>query len=443
MKHSRFGLLLLSAAGVWACNADPTESLRETGTRIIADPTVIYLDKGASTSLTVQRVDEQGSQLASTFTATSDNPNVTVVVDTTYLVTTNGSKIQTSERFTVAGSDYVLTAVHVQAGSDTLTVPVSVVPKTTIAATFSNLTPALGEAVTVTAPPGISFDPASTVSFGPAPILPPADVVVATDGLSISFVPPPNLTTAPAIITDVHSVGSPDLTFTNNTTEGITTPAVTTLPGTFSTLTPAGNEVVTLTLTAATGAPGATMDVGGTAGTVLDRPTANTIRLLPAPGSVGLVTLTNGVVLDALPQFALTLTNADTMTVGATVAPLAGTAAAATAPTIGTPANVGDAASTYDSPDFTGSADHFYKVVIPADGDYDFTLDWTVGSDLDMFVCPSPGAIDDTCNFDAATGNQPEATTITLTAGTYWVVAEDFGGDAAGSVIHVTVARGS
>jgi hypothetical protein len=82
-------------------------------------------------------------------------------------------------------------------------------------------------------------------------------------------------------------------------------------------------------------------------------------------------------------------------------------------------------------------------VVIPADGDYDFTLDWSVGSDIDMFVCPSPGDITGDCNFDAATGNKPEATTITLTAGTYWIVAEDFGGDAAGSVIHVTVARGS
>jgi hypothetical protein len=436
MKHSRFGLLLLSAAGVWACNADPTDSFRETGTRLIADPTVIYVDKGASTTLTVQRVDEQGSQLAGTFEATSDNGNVSVVVDTTYLATTNGSKIQTSERFTVTGLDFVQAAIHLQAGSDTLTVPVNVVPKTSIAATFSNLAPALGEIVTLTAPSGITFDPASTVSFGPPPVLQPADVVVSADGSSISFVPPPNLTSAPATITEVHSAGSPDLTFTNTTADGITTPAVTEIPGTLSTLTPGGGQAVTVTFNAASAADGATVDVGGALAIALDRPTANTFRFLAPPGAVGLVTI-NGVLLDAAPQFSLSLTNVDTMTVDSAVTPLAGTATTATAPSALTQPALGESTGFFDAGLFTGAditADgglgaKYYKFVVTDSADYHFVTNWATAADLDAVVC-TDAACSDGGTFAGTGVDQPEDGVLPLGAGTYYLAVVLFDGTA-------------
>jgi hypothetical protein len=436
MKHSRFGLLLLSAAGGWACNADPTDSFRETGTRIIADPTIIYLDKGQSTFLTLQRVDEQGSQLATTFEATPDNPNVTVVRDTTFLATTNGAVIQTSERFAVTAVDYVQTAVHVQGGSDTLTVPVSVVPKTSIAATFSNLTPALGETVTLTAPAGITFDPASTVSFGPAPILPPADVVVAGDGLSISFVPPPNLTSAPATITEVHSVGSPDLTFTNTTADGITTPEVTTIPGTLSTLTPGGGQAVTVTFSGASAADGASVDVGGTLAIALDRPTANTFRFLAPPGAVGLVTI-NGVLLDAAPQFSLSLTNVDTMTVDSAVTPLTGTTSTATAPDALTQPALGESTGFFDGGAFTGAditadggiAAKYYKFTVTESASYHFITNWAGAADLDAEVC-SDAACSDGGVFAGTGVDQPEDGSLVLAPGTYYVVVVLFAGTA-------------
>ena len=63
----------------------------------------------------------------------------------------------------------------------------------------------------------------------------------------------------------------------------------------------------------------------------------------------------------------------------------------------------------------------FYKIVVPAAGDYTITVNWDIGSDIDLFVCGDP--IDDVglsnCAFDAATGNQPESATYSLTAGTY------------------------
>jgi hypothetical protein len=436
MKHSRFGLLLLSAAGVWACNADPTDSFREAGTRIIADPTVIYLNKGQATTLTLQRVDEQGSQLATTFEATPENANVTVVRDTTFLQTTNGAVIQTSERFAVTGVDYVQTAIHVQGGSDTLTVPVSVVPKTTIAATFSTLTPALGETVTLTAPPGITFSPTSTVSFGPEPILPPADVVVSADGLSISFVPPPNLTEAPATITDVLSVGAPDLTFTNATADGITTPEVVLIPGTLSTLTPGGGQAVTVTFTGATAADGAAVDVGGSLAIALDRPTANTFRFLAPPGAVGLVTI-NGVVLDAAPQFSLSLINADTMTVDSAVTPLTGTETPATAPAALTQPALGESTGFFDAGPFTGAditfdegvGAKYYQFTVTEAASYHFITNWAGAADLDAVVCS-----DVTCSDGGAAAgdlvSQPEDGSLELTPGTYYVAVVLFEGEA-------------
>jgi len=66
-------------------------------------------------------------------------------------------------------------------------------------------------------------------------------------------------------------------------------------------------------------------------------------------------------------------------------------------------------------------------------------MDWTSGSDIDMFVCD---ATISTCDGQAATGDQPEVGVYTLTPGTYFVIAEDFAGDAGtASTVSITVAR--
>jgi hypothetical protein len=440
MKHSRFDLiLLLSAAGLWACNSDPTDSFRESGKRIIADPTIIYVDKGESIFLTVQVVDEQGNQIATDFDATSQSSNVGVERDTTFLATTNGSKIKTSERFSVTGVDYVQSSILVQAGSDTLTVPVSVVPKTTIAATFSDTAPPLGAAVTLTAPAGITFDPTSTVSFGPPPVLEPAEVTVSGDGTTITFIPPPNLVSAPATITNVHSVGSPDLTFTNATADGITTAQVSTLPATFSTLTPSGGQLVTVTFSGASAADGATVDVGGAAGTALDRPTPNTFRFLAPPGAVGLVTI-NGVVLDAAPQFALSLINTDTMTVDSAVAEIAGTATTATAPSVLTQPALGESTGFFDTGDFVGAditsdgglGAKYYKFVVTDSSSYHFVTTWVgaaAAPDLDMELC-SDAACSDGGDFLGTGIDLPEDDVRELGPGTYYFAVVLFDGTA-------------
>jgi hypothetical protein len=443
MKHSRFGLiLLLSSGGLLSCNGDPTSSIRDNGpNQIIADPKVIYLDKGETTFLTLQLVDQQGGTLPATFEAVSQNANATVELDTTFLATTNGSHLETGQRFSISGIDYVETSIKVTSGSDTLTVPVSVVPKTTIAATFSDTVPVLGETVTVTAPAGITFSPTSTVTFA-APALPPAEVAVAPDGLSISFVPPPNLTAAPATITDVVSVGSPNLTFTNATATGITTPVVVDLPATIApSFTPAANQAVTVTLNAATSLPPsdttlASVAVGTFPGIVLSR-TPTTISFLPTPDAVGPVTVA-GVFLDALPQFELTLSTPDTMTVGP-VTTIANTGSTGTAPLQFTAPALGNAAAFFDTGVFTGAditgdgglGAQYYKFTVSTAGDYHFITNWAGGADIDAIVCNDAAC--STITFAGSGITQPEDGVVTLAPGTYYFAVVLFAGTAPAS----------
>jgi hypothetical protein len=429
MKHSRFGLVFfLSSGSLLACNGDPTASIRDDNPpKILADPQVVFIDKGAVGTVILQLVDAQGNQLPATFDVTSQSGLATVTRDTTFLETTNGSNLNTRERFVITGVDYVQTGLSVSGGGDTLTIPVHVVPKTTIAATFSNATPALGEVVTLTAPAGISFSPNSTVGFGAnAPA--GADVVVAPDGSTISFVPPPNLTNAAATITNVVSVGSPDLRFTNPTATGITTPEVVNIPGTLSTLTPPGGQPVTITLVGATTNPAGVTVLIGTASAPVTATTSTTVTFLAPPGATGPVTLA-GVLLDPAPQFSLTLVTPDTLTAGTSVPSQGGTGAPGTAPTISVPTTFFDSGTfDYDAPLFgTTFPARLYKFTIATDGDYDITLDWPSGEDLGVYFFEADGTTEAGSSADAGGGGaHPETSTSTFTAGTYFAAVVNF-----------------
>jgi hypothetical protein len=157
MKRSMCGIALLAAAtALWSCNGDPTGSIRDSGQEILADPTSLFLSQGESKFVTVELVDGQGNQLAAEFTPQNVGAGVTVVRDSTFLQTTTGTPIQTSERFVVTGVAPGSTSFDVVSGTTTKTVPVRVIP-TSFAATFSNATPAANEPVTITLPAGYKF----------------------------------------------------------------------------------------------------------------------------------------------------------------------------------------------------------------------------------------------------------------------------------------------
>jgi hypothetical protein len=211
------------------------------------------------------------------------------------------------------------------------------------------------------------------------------------------------------------------------------TPTSTT--ATLSNPAPAMNEPLTVTLPAGYKfgtAPGVT--VGGDVGvTTAVAPDSSSVTVVLPPAATGTVTV-DSVQVDYLPGVNLSLPSDQTVTVGAT--PLAGTASPSSAPAIPLPA-AGGVAATFDIPDFTATIDHFYALNVTEAGDYTVTVDWNIGSDMDVVLCFDAGC--STFDAAAATGNKPESATFTLPAGTSYLLVEDFGGDAAGSTISIVI----
>jgi hypothetical protein len=343
MMHSKCGLLLLFAmAGVVACGGDPTGSFRESDERIVATPSVVFLDQGASVFVIAERQDAQGNQLVADFEPTNVGSGITVERDSTFIETTNGTELKTRERFIVTGLTPSATSFTLKAGALTLDVPVKVTP-TSLAATFSSLTPASNEPVTVTAP-GYHFLSGTTVVVG-------VDTAIVLS----------------------RSQDSTSATF------------------------------------------------------------------LPFPGSTGTVTI-SGVAIDFLPQSPLTLTTPDVLTVGP-VAVLPGTNSPATAPAIGAP-SPGITTALFDSATFAspvcgvanaGVPCQLYKISVPpTDTVFNATLTWPNGTDLGLYVLSADGTADtgQACDAggNASTGGGfVESCTITLTAGDFLLAVVNFG----------------
>jgi hypothetical protein len=194
MKRSMCGIALLAAAtALWSCNGDPTGSIRDSGQKVLTDPTTVFVDQGANKFVTAELVDGQGNQLEVDFTPQNVGAGITVVEDSTFLQTSFGH-IQTQQRFIVTGVSGASTSFDLVSGGASATVPVKVIPASMVL-TFSNPTPAANEAITVSAE-GFTFLPDAFLAFGADTAV---TVSVAEDGSSITILPPPGVTAAPTV----------------------------------------------------------------------------------------------------------------------------------------------------------------------------------------------------------------------------------------------------
>jgi hypothetical protein len=163
MKRSMCGIALLAAAtALWSCNGDPTGSIRDSGQKVLAEPTSVFVSQGATEFVTAELVDGQGNQLEVDFAPQNVGAGITVVEDSTFLQTSTGH-IQTQQRFIVGGVAPGASSFELASGGTTLTIPVRVIP-TSFAATFSNAAPAANEPVTITLPAGYKFVAGAGVS---------------------------------------------------------------------------------------------------------------------------------------------------------------------------------------------------------------------------------------------------------------------------------------
>jgi hypothetical protein len=326
----------------------------------------------------------------------------------------------------------------------------------TVDVAYSTLAPTLGQTVTLTSPdPLISLAVDSLIFPGQIPGREgdPQSIVIAPDSLSLTFVAPPNINGQATVVNFEFPGGYlralPTLDSVVGENIGIT------LPATISDTAPDVSQVVTITAPAGFTFDDTTNVTVGASAAVVTSNTGGTVSIVPLPGSAGVPQI-DGVVPTASPLNRLTMPAENTVIVPSEVPTLAGSEAPATAPTMPVP-GVGELSVLFDNPDMVATIDHFYRIDVPA-GTFSLTLDWNVGGDIDAVICSAPcddpfGAdlVGDVSDeniftpglgaFQGATSAHPEFVTLTLSAGTYFILAEDFGGDAAGTTLTLTLER--
>ena len=70
--------------------------------------------------------------------------------------------------------------------------------------------------------------------------------------------------------------------------------------------------------------------------------------------------------------------------------------------------------------------DDAVTVILPEDGNWDFTLDWSDAADIDLWVADEPF---DNALLTALTSAQPEHTSGNLPAGTYRIWVQNYAAD--------------
>jgi hypothetical protein len=385
----RGSVVLATAIGMGSCSGDPTDSFRGGPSRIVATPASLFITEGQTEGVIVQAQDDQGDPLAVTFDTTY-GAGITVVEDTSFLPT-NGAPIQGQTRYLITANTFLATSFTVSVGEDSLVIPVRLLP-VAFTGTFSNVTPALGDTVTLTAPTGLKFGPETFITF-PGAAGDPVITGISADSTVLSFLPAPTTDTV-ASVAGVQPIYATGVTLdTLQTTTKLTTPAVLDVPAVFSDVTPAQNQLVTVSAPGFKFLPTAGALFGADTAVVFEvAADSSSMTFVAKPGATGIpAPELFGIVLTVLPQVPLKLPATTNVTYAA-LAPVGGTDDPSTAPSIDAPAT-GFSNRFYDQADFVAAVDRFYKVVVTEDGDYDITMDWTTGSDIDMFVCPAPGAI--------------------------------------------------
>jgi hypothetical protein len=283
----------------------------------------VFIDVGETKPVVASLVDDQGNQIAAEYQISDVGSGITVVQDTAFQHTTApGVHIDNSVRFQVTATSIANSSFTINAGGESLVVPVRSTPAT-VDILISNPTPALGDTITLTMPAGALFTDSSEVTFAGGP---PGDIVsISPDRTQLVVVPGPNTAGA---VTVAHTTVSFNeaLDFTITSTGTVTSaPPLTDLGGAaLSNPTPALGDTITLTLPAtikvlpvaalpptSIGAPD-TIGVLADSGFIVEgamNPRAvavsadsSVISFVPAPNSDSVITV-RGVVHTRLPQF--------------------------------------------------------------------------------------------------------------------------------------------
>lgn len=249
MNRFRSGLVPLCALLVLVgCNSEPTDSLRDGPTGLVASPTQLFIELGGIKNVEVGSVDAQGNPIDLNYEVTATGAGITVRRDSSFLPifvddsTLRAPALGPRFRFIVEGTGYAATSFTVSAGGLDITIPVQVVPQQGLAATFDDDTVDLGQVVILTAPGGVTFTETATLTIGEEALF-----IVSQDATTITFIPPPSVN-SPVTVNGVVSASAPSVVFNPATQTTLVTPLIDTVDVTYTTVTPALGQTVTMTV---------------------------------------------------------------------------------------------------------------------------------------------------------------------------------------------------
>ncbi len=321
--------------------------------------------------------------------------------------------------------------------------PLTSVVLTDVAGAFDNSAPPLNTLVTYTLPADVRLLPQFKDSMkveGTATR--PAQITISADSGTLTFFPPPS-SDSTLSFQGIVQRATPQYPLALRSSTKITTPRIDTLDVNISNQNPAIGEAITATITAPanfsftagtslTDAAGSKISFAG-ANAILTARTATTMTFIPLPGAVGVGTVT-AVNAAAAPQFKLTLPTRLGITVPELV-PLRFTDIPSAAPTITMP-TAGNSVTINDAGTFHGPSDccfggttRLYKFTLSATTTLSATLDWFPGAEDLGLYWTAADALTPVGNFDGdsqGAGGKPEASTVTLAAGTYFIAIANF-----------------
>lgn len=219
----RGSVLLAACVGLWSCSSDPTADEAGVPFRVVAVPSVMIVNAGASQLIGFQLVDELNGQIPTTWSIGATPAGFNVAIDSNFRPVYNPDGTltlpaeQTEIRATISGLIPSSGEFIVTASGKSITVPVTVVHPD-LPATFNTTQPNVGQQLVLTMPADLSLNPDATFTAGDSPD--PIVVSQAVDGSSAVLLVAPG-TSSQLTVSGITPSYAPSVNLTLETTDTI------------------------------------------------------------------------------------------------------------------------------------------------------------------------------------------------------------------------------
>lgn len=310
----RGSIMVAAVAAAWACSTDLGENPDQTD-RLSADPTVMFIANDDSQAVEVEALNSAGQQLAADFSVSDPGTGIVITPDTSFLPIPGQGQSPTRARFTVRAATpgtFVSTTFTVSANGQSIDIPVNITPAT-IAATFSNPTPAVGEFITITAPGALRFTPASVVTSSGGVVFLSS---LSADSTTLTVAFGPDAVGSTITVTNAVVPYLPGQTFTVTSSGTVTTPLSSDFPIGINNFNPAIGDQLVLTAPAPFKFTPASVPRIPNAGFFVQSVSADssTITILIGPNADSVLAVTNLVIPSATGLGTFTLGTAGVVT---------------------------------------------------------------------------------------------------------------------------------